>query len=197
MASVELPTSPGPRNVSWELIDFGGGAQGALGGAAQRINRLGNRWRVMVEMPVLTSDDARTWSAALVQGLRLGVLWQIVQPDLSPGSPGTPLVAGAGQSGWTLAADGMTPGYPWRVGQFVSVIVSSRRYVHQFSASGRAGAGGTGTLPIEPALRVTPADNGVIEIGLPYIEGLIEAPSWAYDVDRLARGFSFAVTETR
>lgn len=197
MASVELPEFPGPRTVSWETVDFGGIVEGALGGPSQRVNRLGNRWRVNVEMPVLTPAQAREWSAALVKGLRLGVLWKIVQPDFLPGPVGSPLVVGAAQSGWTLDADGLTPGYVWRGGQFMSLVTSSRRYVYQFSASGMVAVDGTAEFPIEPALRVTPADNDVIEIAEPYIEGLINAPSWVYDVDKLGRGFAFTIQETR
>lgn len=198
MASVELPDSPGPRSLAWEPVDFGGTLQGPLGGAGQRVNRLGNRWRVRVEMPVLTVKQAREWSAALVQGLRLGVLMPIVQPDTYTGTPGSPLVAGAGQAGVELDVDGLTAAYGWKFGQFVSVITSSRRYLYMLSASGVADTSGVATLPIEPPLRVSPGDNDVVEIALPYIEGLLaDAPSWMLDVDRLARGFSFAIEEVR
>jgi hypothetical protein len=198
MASVELPDSPGPRSLAWEPVDFGGTLQGPLGGAGQRVNRLGSRWRMRVDMPVLTPRQAREWSAALVKGLRLGVLMPILQPETSTGVPGSPLVAGAGQTGTDLDIDGLTPAYGYRIGQWVSVIVSSRRYLYQISASGFADTSGVATLPIEPPLRVSPADNDTVELGLPYIEGLLaEAPSWMLDVDRLARGFSFAIEETR
>lgn len=198
MASVELPASPGPASVAWEMLDFGGTLQGPLGGAAQRVNRLGNRWKATVTMPALTPVQAREWTAALVQGLRLGVLWRIRQVGTPTGGAGSPLVAGAGQAGFALDIDGMTAGYAWRAGQFISLLLSGRRYVHQLSAAGRAAGAGTAELPLEPALRVTPADNAVVEIGKPYIEGLLEdVPAWSLDVDRLARGFSFTITEAR
>lgn len=198
MTSVTLPDTPGPASVSWELVDYGGTLQGPLGGAGQRVNRLGNRWRAMIAMPVMTPRQAREWSAALAQGLRLGVLWKLRQVGTVTGTPGSPLVAGAGQSGVELDVDGLTAAYGWKFGQFVSVITSSRRYLYMLSASGVAATDGTATLPIEPPLRVQPGDNDVVEIALPYIEGLLaDAPSWMLDVDRLARGFSFAIEETR
>jgi len=197
MVAVTLPDSPGPRNVQWELVDFGGIVPGALGGPDQRVNRLGNRWRATVEMPVLTAKQAREWSAALVRGLRLGVLWEIVQPGFSPGVPGRPLVAGASQTGWELDADTFTPGYVWRPGQFISVLIGTQRYIYQFAESGRVETDGTATLPIEPALRVSPGDGDTIEVVRPVMQGLVAAPAWAYDVDKLARGFSFTITETR
>lgn len=198
MASVALPSWPGPMTVAWQMVDFGGTLQGPLGGAAQRVNRLGNRWRCMVAMPALTAKQAREWSAALTQGLRLGVTWEIVQPDLTVGSPGSPLVNGADQIGHTIDADGLTPGWPWQQGQMLSVIVAGRRYVHQLSAAGRVDGSGEAELPIEPALRVTPANNGTIELAKPVIEGLLEEPAgWAFDVDRLVRGFNFSIAESR
>lgn len=197
MAAITLPDSPGPRNVEWELVDFGGILAGALGGPDQRVNRLGNRWRAVVEMPPLTSKQAREWSAALVKGVRLGVLWEIVQPGFSSGVPGRPLVAGPDQSGWGLEADTFTPGYVWRPGQFMSVITSGQRYLYQFSEAGRVETDGTATLPIEPALRVSPADDDTIEVVRPVMQGLIAAPSWSYDIDKLGRGFSFTITESR
>lgn len=121
-----------------------------------------------------------------------------MQPDFSTGAPGSPLVNGASQAGNALTIDGLTAGYGYRAGQMVSVIVSSRRFVHQVRASGRANGSGQATIAIEPALRVTPADNGTVEIGRPFIEGLLdEAPGWAFDVDTLVRGFAFAITEAR
>ena len=197
MAAVELPDSPGPRSVSWQSLDFGGRLQGPLGGAAQRVNRLGNRWRVEVEMPVLTARQAREWSAALMQALRLGVVWKIIQPDTPTGSPGSPLVDGASQSGTSLVIDGLTPSYAYRVGQFISIIISGQRYVYQLSESGKAATDGSATLSVEPPLRVPPNDGDTVEIAQPYLQGLIEAPSWMLDVDRLGKGFSFAIEEQR
>lgn len=197
MASVLLPSLPGPVSIARELVDKGGTVPGALGGPDQRSNRLGNRWRWTMEMPALTAEQAQEWSAALVMATRLGARWEILQFGVSTVSPGTPLVAGAAQAGWALDVDGMTPNYAWRRGQFFSVVVDSRRYLHMLSASGRVESDGTATLPIEPALRVTPADNGVVEIAEPYIEGLISAPAWVTDLTRLSQGFSFSIGETR
>lgn len=198
MSLTDLPSLPGPATLEWQPVDFGSVQKGALGGAAQRVNRLGNRWSVTVAMPVMTPAQARSWSAALVKGLRTGVRWQIRQVGSATGAPGSVLVNGASQAGNSLVCDGANAGYVARPGMFFSLLVGGDRYCHQVSALATADASGNLTLPIEPALRVEPADNDTVELGAPQIEGLLsEVPSWLLDTDRLARGFTFTIEESR
>lgn len=199
MTAVTLPTTPGPRSVAWELVDFGGTLQGPLGGSGQRVNRLGNRWRAHIEMPVMTIAQAREWSASLTRGLRLGVLWRVRQPGFSPGSPGTPLVNGASQAGSQLDCDGFNPGYTARAGQWFSALISSQRYLYQVASTQMADASGVmANLEIEPVLRVSPANNDTLEFAVPYLQGLLDEPAgWGFEPDKLARGFVFTITESR
>ncbi|MBX7496758.1 hypothetical protein K3172_12905 [Qipengyuania sp. 6B39] len=195
---IDLPTSPAPRAIAWVPVDFGGMQKSALGGSTQRINRLGNRWALGVTMPVLEADEAERWAADLTRGLREGVRLTLVQPDMPTGSPGTVLVNGAAQSGTSLICDGFNPGYVLRKGQFFSLLSGGRRYVHKIATAQRVGASGEATLDIEPPLRVEPADDDTVELGLPQIEGLLSAPQgWNYEPDRLARGFDFTIEEAR
>lgn len=197
MALVSLPSTPGPVSIAWSLVDFGGTLAGPLGGTAQRVNRLGNRWRITVTMPLMTAAQAREWAAALVSGLRNGVSMELLQPGSTTGSPGTVLVAGADQSGTDLDVDGMNPGYPVRASQWLNVLTGGRRYLYMSAANVSAGAGGTATLAIEPPLRAAPADNDPVELGAPVIEGLLaEPPSWGFDPSLLASGFTFTIEES-
>lgn len=198
MASVVLPASPGPVSLAWQLLDFGNTQKGALGGAAQRINRLGNRWAVNVTMPPLTPLQARNWSAGLTAALQNGVRMAIVQPDLATGAPGTVRVNGAGQAGAALVCDGAGAGYVARIGQWVSIITGGRRYLYQIAADATATVGGALTLTLTAPLRVEHADNDLVELAAPEIEGLIVGlPEWGIDVDYLTRGFSFTIEEAR
>lgn len=193
---IVLPSNPGPVAISWSLRDFGSTQQGALGGSAQRINRLGNRWRCDVTMPPLTPDQAREWSAALVRGLREGVRFEVLQPGHNTGAPGNLLVNGAGQAGSALIVDGGTPGYVAKAGAWANILTGGRRYLHQLAATTQLSGTGTGTLQLEPLLRVIPADNTPVELAAPMIEGLLAAaPGWGIDVDYLTRGFAFAIEE--
>lgn len=193
---IALPSSPGPQAVGFSLVDFGKVQQGALGGSAQRINRLGARWRVEVQLPPMTPADARIWAAALTRGLREGVSWKLRQVTTPTGSPGAVLVNGAGQAGGALIVDGGAAGYVAKAGQFASILTGGRRYLHQLAASTQLSGTGTGTLQIEPLLRVSPADNSPVELGAPVIEGLLSTPpGWTIDAGRLVRGFSFVIEE--
>lgn len=195
---ITLPDSPHPAAISWELVDFGGTSTSSLGGSAQRINRLGNRWKVGVTMPPLTEAQAREWASALTRGLRQGVAWKLSQPGFVTGSPGTPLVAGASQLGDTLNLDGLNAGYVIRAGQWLSILTGGQRYLYQSVNNVRVPSTGIVALEIEPSLRVSPADNDPVEFAAPLIEGLLEAaPGWRIDTDHIARGFSFVIAETR
>lgn len=183
--------------VEFELVDFGGTLSGALGGADQRLNRLGNRWRMTVTLARLTAAEADAWAVDLARGLRTGVRMRVPEPGMPSGSPGTVLVAGAGQAGSTLSVDGGTVGHVIRKGKWLSILTGGRRYLHKVAAPLQLGTGGAGTIEIEPLLRVTPADNAVVELAVPIIEGLIEPVPWSIDVRRIAEGVSFTIREAR
>ena len=191
---IDLPVYPGPARVGWTLIDFGGNQGGVLGGTTQRINRLGNRWRCEIAMPPMPPALAREWAAALVSGQRQGVRMKVREASTPAGSPGAVLVAGADQIGFELDVDGGTIGHVIKGGKWFSLLTGGRRYLHQVAASVQLS--GTGTLAIEPALRVIPADNSPVELAVPQIEGLLgDVPSWVIDETRMVRGFSFTIEE--
>lgn len=198
MDFVDLPDDPAPGELEWFAVDFGGVLGSELGGSDQRVNRLGNRWRVELPLPAMRAADARRWTSKLNRGLRKGVRWRIIQPDLPVGIPGMPLVAGAGQAGETLTADGFTPGYFCRYGQKFAILTGGIRYVHEVSEPAVVDASGEVTLEIEPPLRVEPADNAVLEFADPFIEGFLEAPAGGrFSVDRIMRGVTIAIRERR
>lgn len=198
MTLVSLPLNPGPSALAWELVDFGSTESGPLGGAAQRVNRLGSRWRCTVTLPPMHPLLAREWAAALARGLRNGVSWRIRQVSTPTGSPGSVLVAGGSQAGDSLDVDGGTAGYVARIGQWASILTGGQRYLYQLAASTQLDGTGTGTLELEPPLRVEPADNDPVELGAPVIEGLLVAPpGWSIDANRLVNGISFTIEESR
>ena len=198
MSLTALPISPGPVALAWELIDFGSTQAGALGGAAQRINRLGGRWRATITLPPMSPALAREWAATLARGLRTGVSWRIRQVSTPTGAPGAVLVNGGSQAGNALIVDGGTAGYVVKVGQWASILTGGQRYLYQLAATTTLSGTGTGTLQIEPALRVQPADNDPVELGAPVIEGLLVAPpGWSIDANRLVNGLTFTIEESR
>ncbi|MFO6447869.1 hypothetical protein ACLBKU_12050 [Erythrobacter sp. NE805] len=196
MPVTALPDNPGSARIGWSLIDFGGNQGGVLGGATQRVNRLGSRWRCEVTLPPMTPALAREWAAALASGRRNGVSWKVREPGTPAGFPGAVLVNGGGQAGFALAVDGATPGHVVRQGKWLSIQTGGRRYLHQAASTVTLDGSGAGTLAIEPALRAIPADNSPVGIAVPIIEGLLaDVPNWVLDETRLVRGLTFAIEE--
>lgn len=184
-------------DVTFEPIDFGGTQGGVLGGSDQRVNRLGNRWKMTAIIPPVSARLADEWGAALTEGLQNGVSFAVPEPGLPSGSPGAVLVNGAGQAGAALAVDGGTVGYVIRTGKWFSILTGGRRYLHKATAAVQLGAGGSGTIPLTPLLRAIPADNAPVELARPRIEGLLEGvPSWRITRQRIAEdGITFTIRE--
>jgi len=194
--SINLPITPPPRAATPRYLDFGADLVPPLGGAAQRLNRIGNRFAIDVELPPMQEALARPYLAALIRAKTEGAVLEFPQPDLVIGTPGTPRILGGSQAGETLVIDGLTTGYVMRAGQFFSILHGGRRYLHMNNMNATASGAGQVTLSISPMLRIIPADNAVVEIAQPMIEGFIagsELP-WTLDVAQIY-GLSFSITE--
>lgn len=198
MTKVLLPERPGPADLQWQYLDFGGNLEGGLGGSEQRVNRLGNRWACMVTLPKLEEQDARYWVAALTRGVRLGVRWKLRQVDIDIGAPGAPLVDGDGQAGDVLAIKGMTPNYPLVVGQWFNHVQGDYRYLYKVSGPGSADASGDVSAQIEPPLRAEPEDGDTLIFGGPVIEGSLIGNGLSWTVDSaIQSGLQFGIREQR
>ena len=196
MPSVVLPTTQLPNSATPELVSFGGVLTPSGGGPSQRLNRLGDRYRLSVTLPTRITGELRVYIARLRQALTDGAILAFPQPDITIGSPGSPVVAGSGQAGSTLNLRNFTPNYALREGQFFSIIHNGRRYLHSARAQAIVSNTGTLALPITPMLRISPADGAVCEFGQPKIEGFLEGNSiaWTYTRAR-TKPPEFVITE--
>jgi len=198
MAIVDLPATPGPVDLQWQPIDYGGTLQGALGGEAQRINRLGNRFALTVTLPRMAENAARPWIAALMTGLREGVRWQLRQVELAIGAPGSPVANGDGQAGNAIAVRSGAAGYGVRAGQFLSITTDGDRYLYMAAADVTLNGSGAGSIAIEPPLRAEAADGDAINLAAPVIEGLLSQGPVPWTIDAARRfGLQFTITEAR
>ncbi|MNY55495.1 hypothetical protein D3C86_1914790 [compost metagenome] len=68
---------------------------------------------------------------------------------------------------------GVAPSYRFQSGQFITVVRSGKRYLHQIVVETTASAGGTATLAIVPMLRASLTGNEVIDVSNPTIEGYL------------------------
>ncbi|MEL7831832.1 hypothetical protein AAG608_13560 [Citromicrobium bathyomarinum] len=100
--------------------------------------------------------------------------------------------------GSALAVDGVARGYRLQNNQPIAILTGGRRYVHKMAEPLRIGSSGAGTLEIEPPLRIEPADDAVVEIARPSLEGLLEAPiGGEFEVDQFMSGMSLTIVEVR
>ncbi|MDX3884024.1 MAG: hypothetical protein QHC65_06355 [Sphingomonas sp.] len=173
--SIMLPDAPGIRGAVPSLLDFGGVLTPPLGGAAQKLNRTGDRHKILVRLPPMRSEPkGRIYAARLRHAQREGAIIRFPQDGLIIGNPGAPVVDGAGQAGMVLNLRGFTAGYVVREGQFFSIIHGGRRYLYAARADMAAGEDGKMALPILPMLRVSPSDGAVCEFAAPMIEGFLD-----------------------
>jgi hypothetical protein len=182
MSSILLPSSPGIRSAKPRLLDWGGRLVPILGGETQTLLRLGTRWSFEFVMPPLRTEPVgRNWVAKLAQAKLDGAIMPFIQDGFDVGAPGAVTVNGGGQSGSLLAVKGATAVYPFRPGQFFSLIHGGRRYLHMVTAQVIADDAGLATLPLLPMLRVIPDDGDVVDM-VPKIEGSLIGQDFPWDV---------------
>lgn len=143
----------------------------------QRSARAGGRWEFDVAFNVLDDLRAANWRGFLsyCQDEGLSFLWSPYpkgRPYNYPGADGTypwgttPLIMGAGQTGRTLAVDGLTAGASFVQGDYVAFDNGTFRELHVLKAAATANGSGQVTFSISPAIHITPADNAAV-----YLDG--------------------------
>lgn len=176
--AVELPQPRLPQRAVPKLLDWGSDQKAPMGGAFQRLNRLGNRFALEITYPRLKPEpDGRILASRLRRAKTEGALFPVPQPGLVIGVPGAPVVNGAGQAGLALLLRGFAAGYVVREGQFFSIIHGGRRYLHVADADAVANQAGGLVVGLYPMLRVRPADGAICEFAKPYIEGIVAGAS--------------------
>lgn len=184
--TISLPSTPIWRSAVPEFIDMGVDQAPSTGaGVDQRLERLGSRWALSVELPPVKEGAAwLEWQVAMLQARSQGASYPWPQPGLVTNTPsvGAPVIAGAGQTGSTLNLSGVGSGYQVKKGQFLSVIKAARRYLYQ--CTGPTGeTGGAMAVPIYPLLRASPDNGSAVELVAPLIVGRItfENLTWNHE----------------
>lgn len=194
--AVALPLDPGPLTANPGYLDWGGVIRSPLGGVDQRLNRLGDRFAIDVEMPPMPAEEmGAAWVARIIRAHKEGALFPWPQGIDVDGS-GALAVDGAGQTGTTLNVRGSAVGRKFVEGQFFSVIHGGRRYLHVITAAATANSAGKAALGIEPMMRTSYANGAVIEVDQPMIEGFLEGTGrdWTINIARFV-GLTFRIVE--
>lgn len=174
-------TRRAPLQMEWTLQANTQAFTSPLSRAVQTYELPGARWRVSLPYYNLRDPDAALLQAFLVS-LRGRANRFTVHPMARPRprgvATGAPMVAGAGQSGSTLATDGWTPNVIGilKAGDFIGVNGELKMIVADVSSNGI----GQATLTFEPPLRASPADNALITTSQPTATFMLDedASSW-------------------
>lgn len=179
---IELPASPAPNNAQPALMDFGMILRPSTGAAASRLDRKGSRYRATISYPPMKPETADVFVSRLLRAKSEGL--RIPYPLLrSQGSPGSPVVDGAGQTGKTLDIRGLNVGYAIREGFWLSVEdASGQHYLHNAGSTARVGADGLATITLAEELRTPFADGATVNLAVPMIEGFVTGDSWGWTI---------------
>lgn len=204
MSVIALPASPRYNAGSPFLLSQAADLESPLGGVTQRIARVGSRYGIDVQYPAMKYSDGQAFLAAMIAAEVSPVAVEFPQRGFVVGTPGNPVVNGAGQTGAALAIRSGAPGYTFKAGQFFDYVTSyggvARRFVHMVSAQVTLSGGGAGTLAIWPLIRVSPNDGDALEVTTPQLEGFIQLANkrlpWTIELVRRI-GVKFTVVEDR
>lgn len=176
-----------PSEITWSLQSNTQAFESPFNKTTQVLEMAGARWAASLRFSPMKEADARAFLAFLVS-LR-GESGRFYLHDHSLLAPqgiatGTPVVAGAAQSGSLLNTSGWTTSTAiLKAGDWVGVGDELKMVIEDVSSD----AGGLASIKIEPPIRISPANLSAIVIDKPtaIMRLATDAPSWS--VNHLSR----------
>ncbi len=171
--TIVLPRLPRATGYGLKFVRNSETQRSGVGGALSPLNRDGDHFAIEVDVGVLATECGRELLVDIARGMGERIRVPLPEPGVDKGAPGTPLVKGADQAGTSLILDGLTPHYVIRKGWFFTLVTEDGPSAHLVAAEVVADASGEATVTFWPSLWLPPADNDVVEIPEPYLEGLV------------------------
>lgn len=193
--SIILPAYPGVVSMTPRLITSRTENNPAFGTSDQRFSRMGSRFSFDFELEPIPTEDAMDWVDLETESETC--VFAIPLVELDTGAPGLPSVDGAGQSGTTLDIKGLTPNYVVRKGQWLNITTAGVIYLYRAQAEAVADSSGDMALTLTTMLRKPHADEDVVNLSEPKIEGFVTLADDAWAIkgdDRLIR-LAFTIKE--
>lgn len=165
MALISMPTIPAaPRTVDWTMNDVVASVISPFTGQQQIQDWQAGWMEASVSMPPMVHADAQAWAAFFMacRGMANTFLFGDPLAVAPRGLGGVGVVQGAGQSGFSLATTGWTPGIlpVLKAGDWIQIGTPNRLYRVLVDAT--PAGDGTMTLSIWPQLRESPNDGASI-----------------------------------
>lgn len=162
-----MPTNKRIRSIELRATNAVAYARSPFTFGGQAFAYSGQMWQADVTLPSMRRADAEQWIAWLI-ALR-GSLGTFLLGDplgcTARGTPtGTPLVAGAGQTGGTLNIDGATSSVTgWlKAGDYIQLGTGASARLHKVLQDANSNGSGEVSLDLWPHIRTAPADNGAV-----------------------------------
>lgn len=181
-----------------ELIDFGASLTPFLGGISQRLDRLGTRHAISVQMPPMHIEgEGRKWIVRLIRAKQEGGFVVFPQVGFRVGAPGAAIKVGAQvEGGRVLTITGATRGYAVREGQAISITSNGRRFFYLASAQTIFDANGSGQIELDVPLREEALIGDPVDLTRPVIAGRIMEDGWKWSIDTAGTvGLAFRLEE--
>lgn len=177
MATITYPSSPKPNGMSWRLVMPSQTNVSEWTGRRQTISSGRGWWECQLSLPpIVGSANVNAWRSFIAKTNGRVNDFQIpVDPRAQSTSTATVLVNGAGQIGRQLDTDNWPTSTTVLVaGQFVTVGNQLLQLTEDVTSDGD----GMATIFFEPAIRVSPSDNAVVEYKNPYcLMYMVEEPT--------------------
>lgn len=166
MPTLTWPSGLLPSAMEWGLQANTQSFESPLTGSVQTLELPSPRWLATLTFEHLQDSEAAALQAFLasLRG-RAGrfTLHNFARPAPRGTAAGTPLVAGAGQTGTSLNLDGFTAGTTLLAGDLFGVAGELK----MVKADATADGAGAMTVVFEPPLRASPADNAPVTLSQP------------------------------
>ena len=195
MTTITFPSSPKPSTMSWRLVQPAQQNISQWTGARQVLASGRGWWECTLTLPPIVGESAvNSWRAFI--GLARGVTndFQVPVNEIDQsGLTVTARINGANQTGRSLNTDGWPNSTAiLSAGQFVTI----GNQLLQLTSNVTSNASGQATISFEPAIRVSPADDAIIEYKNPYaLMYFLEDPGYSVEPG-LVYSMSFNLRES-
>lgn len=195
MTTITFPSSPKPSTMSWRLVQPAQQNISQWTGARQVLASGRGWWECTLTLPPIVGESAvNSWRAFI--GLARGVTndFQVPVNEIEQsGLAVTARINGANQTGRSLNTDGWPNSTAiLSAGQFVTI----GNQLLQLTSNVTSNASGQATISFEPAIRVSPADDAIIEYKNPYaLMYFLEDPGYSVEPG-LVYSMSFNLRES-
>jgi hypothetical protein len=167
-----LPAHTGISSIVLRMTSRNAISESPFTYAHQVISHQGQRWEADVNLPPMNNANARiwlAWFAKLDGSLNVFTLGDPVNSTPQGSAGGTPLVAGADQTGKYLNIDGCTASQTgWlKAGDYIQIGNGSEARLHMVTEDASSDGSGNVTLSLWPEIRSAYPDNSTVVTSSP------------------------------